>query len=53
MSLSIRALCVVRPMSWSEPILLRLAYAYAYAYAYEQAGRVRRPPTYRQPDIGF
>jgi amidase len=33
--------------AWSEPTLLRLA------YAYEQAGHVRRPPTYRSPDVGF
>ncbi|MDQ1050803.1 amidase [Streptomyces sp. V4I2] len=33
--------------AWSEPTLLRLA------YAYEQAGRVRRPPTYRPADVGF
>ena len=33
--------------AWSEPALLRIA------YAYEQAGRVRRPPTYRPADIGF
>ncbi|MEV2191981.1 amidase [Streptomyces phaeochromogenes] len=33
--------------AWSEPILLRLA------YAYEQASRVRRPPTYRDADVGF
>ncbi|GHH50968.1 amidase [Streptomyces umbrinus] len=33
--------------AWSEPVLLRLA------YAYEQASRVRRPPTYREADVGF
>ncbi|MGW6008209.1 amidase [Streptomyces sp. NPDC055210] len=33
--------------AWSEPVLLRLA------HAYEQAGRVRRPPTYRPADVGF
>ncbi|MFF5007855.1 amidase [Streptomyces phaeochromogenes] len=33
--------------AWSEPMLLRLA------YAYEQASRVRRPPTYREADVGF
>ncbi|MEU9897434.1 amidase [Streptomyces phaeochromogenes] len=33
--------------AWSEPMLLRLA------YAYEQASRVRRPPTYRDADVGF
>jgi amidase len=33
--------------AWSEPVLLRLA------YAYERASRVRRPPTYRKPDVGF
>ncbi|MEU8872132.1 amidase [Streptomyces javensis] len=33
--------------AWSEPTLLRLA------YAYEQAGRVRRAPTYRPADVGF
>ncbi|MGW3425945.1 amidase [Streptomyces phaeochromogenes] len=33
--------------AWSEPTLLRLA------HAYEQASRVRRPPTYREADVGF
>nr|WP_237287366.1 amidase [Streptomyces autolyticus] len=33
--------------AWSEPTLLRLA------YAYEQAGRVRRAPTYRPADVGL
>ncbi|MFI1004703.1 amidase [Streptomyces galbus] len=33
--------------AWSEPTLLRLA------HAYEQATRVRRPPAYRPPDVGF
>ncbi|MDQ1023420.1 amidase [Streptomyces umbrinus] len=33
--------------AWSEPVLLRLA------HAYEQASRVRRPPTYRDADVGF
>lgn len=33
--------------AWSEPVLLRLA------YAYEQRSRVRRPPAYRPPDVGF
>ncbi|MEU9783350.1 amidase [Streptomyces phaeochromogenes] len=33
--------------AWSEPMLLRLA------YAYEQASRVRRPPTYRDADVGL
>ncbi|WP_328843775.1 amidase [Streptomyces sp. NBC_00258] len=33
--------------AWSEPVLLRLA------YAHEQASGVRRPPAYRDADVGF